>query len=100
MHTQKLKELFILLPSDNLIESHNVDQPTDVRYIYYFFFFSFILKTIFGVIGIQVIIQEDERKDKDAKVIVSNHVSNLDHMIIDFIIANITVSLGLICIFV
>lgn len=99
MHTQKLKELFILLPSDNMIESHNVDQPTDVRYIY-FFFFSFILKTIFGVIGIQVIIQEDERKDKDAKVIVSNHVSNLDHMIIDFIIANITVSLGLICIFV
>lgn len=51
---------------------------------------SFILKTIFGVIGIQVIIQEDRRKDKDAKVIVSNHVSNLDHMIIDFIIANIT----------
>lgn len=38
MHTQKLKELFILLPSDNLIESHNVDQPTDVRYIYFYFF--------------------------------------------------------------
>lgn len=53
---------------------------------------SFILKTIFGVIGIQVFIQEDRRKDKNAKVIVSNHVSNLDHMIIDFIIANITVS--------
>nr|XP_022289577.1 ancient ubiquitous protein 1-like [Crassostrea virginica] len=51
---------------------------------------SFILKTIFGVIGIQVFIQEDRRKDKNAKVIVSNHVSNLDHMIIDFIIANIT----------
>ena len=41
---------------------------------------------------IQVFIQEDRRKDKNAKVIVSNHVSNLDHMIIDFIIANITVS--------
>lgn len=26
MHTQKLKELFILLPSDSLIESHSVDQ--------------------------------------------------------------------------
>lgn len=97
MHTQKLKELFILLPSDSLIESHSVDQH---RCEVHLFFFSFILKTIFGVIGIQVIIQEDGRKDKDAKVIVSNHVSNLDHMIIDFIIANITVSLGLICIFV
>ncbi|XP_048745570.1 lipid droplet-regulating VLDL assembly factor AUP1-like [Ostrea edulis] len=51
---------------------------------------SLILKTIFGIIGIQVVIQEDKRRDKSAKVIVSNHVSNLDHMIIDFIIANIT----------
>lgn len=56
------------------------------------FFCSLILKTIFGIIGIQVVIQEDKRRDKSAKVIVSNHVSNLDHMIIDFIIANITVS--------
>ncbi|KAK3095152.1 hypothetical protein FSP39_010834 [Pinctada imbricata] len=51
---------------------------------------STILKNIFGVIGIHVVVQEDKRQEKKAKVLVSNHVSNLDHMVIDFVIPNIT----------
>lgn len=36
MHTQKLKELFILLPSDSLIESHSVDQHRCEVHLFFF----------------------------------------------------------------
>ncbi|OWF38331.1 ancient ubiquitous protein 1-like [Mizuhopecten yessoensis] len=50
---------------------------------------SFILKSLFGVVGIQVMVQEDKRNKHPnkikAKVVVANHVSYLDHMVIDLV---------------
>ncbi|XP_033757139.1 ancient ubiquitous protein 1-like [Pecten maximus] len=50
---------------------------------------SFILKSLFGVVGIQVMVQEDKRNKHPnkikPKIVVANHVSYLDHMVIDLI---------------
>ncbi|XP_052098638.1 lipid droplet-regulating VLDL assembly factor AUP1-like [Mytilus californianus] len=47
---------------------------------------SFILKSIFAVVGIHIMVQEDKRDEKKkAKILVANYISHLDHMIIDFI---------------
>lgn len=48
---------------------------------------SFILKSLFGVVGIQVMVLEDKRNKHNIKpnIIVANHVSYLDHMVIDLV---------------
>lgn len=47
---------------------------------------SFILKSIFAVVGIHIMVQEDKRDEKKkAKILVANYISHLDHMIIDFV---------------
>lgn len=50
---------------------------------------SFILKSLFGVVGIQVMVQEDKRKSRPEhlkpKIVVANHVSYLDHILIDLV---------------
>ncbi|KAJ8317637.1 hypothetical protein KUTeg_005541 [Tegillarca granosa] len=55
-------------------------------------FTSFVLKTIYSVIGISVIVEDNEHQNMKAKVLVSNHISTLDHMAIDLIHSNIVVS--------
>jgi 1-acyl-sn-glycerol-3-phosphate acyltransferase len=44
------------------------------------------LKSIFAVVGIHIMVQEDKRDEKKkAKIFVANHISHLDHMIIDLV---------------
>ena len=60
-------------------------------------FCSFILKSIFAVVGIHIMVQEDKRDEKKkAKILVSNYISHLDHMIIDFIQPCHTVSISIV----
>ncbi|KAK3595313.1 hypothetical protein CHS0354_004466 [Potamilus streckersoni] len=54
-------------------------------------FRSFILRGLFGVLGIQIVVTEDNRKKgKSSKLLVSNHVSELDQIIFYLITNNFT----------
>ncbi|KAL3863643.1 hypothetical protein ACJMK2_005392 [Sinanodonta woodiana] len=54
-------------------------------------FRSFVLRGLFGVLGIQVLVTEDKRKKgQSSKLLVSNHVSELDQIVIYLITNNFT----------
>ncbi|KAL5022030.1 hypothetical protein ScPMuIL_001185 [Solemya velum] len=53
------------------------------------YFRACVLRTMYGVLGLQVLVVEDPKTVKNAKILVSNHVSPLDHCVIDQVRPNI-----------
>ena len=56
-------------------------------------FFRHTLRAMLGILGIQVILEEDKSSKTDRpNVLVANYTSVLDHFAIDVVINNIVVS--------
>ena len=65
---------------------------TNFMFMVFFVFPSFILRVMCGVLGIFVTHQDRSNRNRKAKVLVTNHITTLDHMAIELVMPHIMVS--------
>jgi ancient ubiquitous protein 1 len=59
--------------------------------VFYFFVFSFVLRVLCGILGILVVQENSEVRDQNAKVLVANYTTALDHVAMELVYPNVMV---------